>query len=128
MHALLREPLPNDAEDRRPEYSGAPQNSSCQASRATTQGFNRALLHAILRRPYKKGQAMKIKHILYKRCICFQCSGNRSNHSPDCACDNGPIYDVEACAFCPKRGFCDVAKNPWDYKPEELRAQGIYVY
>jgi hypothetical protein len=66
---------------------------------------------------------MKTKHTLYRQCICFRCSENRRNTSPDCACDNGPCYVVEACAFCPKRGFCDVAKNPWDYKPEELPAK-----
>jgi hypothetical protein len=60
-----------------------------------------------------------MKSTLFKQCICYRCRHHTANHSPDCACDNGPVYDQEACTHCTKRHFCDVTKQPWLYQPEE---------
>ena len=54
----------------------------------------------------------------YESCICYLCALHVRNVLPDCACDNGPIYDRDACMQCPKRHYCDVTLNPWDYKKD----------
>jgi hypothetical protein len=51
----------------------------------------------------------------YKNCCCYRCKENRREHTPDCACDDRPVYSREQCMDCPKRHFCDVTKQPQIY-------------
>jgi len=59
----------------------------------------------------------------FEKCCCYQCSClNDADSSPDCACDNGPVYSQSQCMDCPKRHFCDVTKQPQLYLEESPSA------
>ena len=60
----------------------------------------------------------------HKDCICFHCAALTKTHTPDCACNSGPLYVKETCSACPKRSFCDVPKNPHLYTAETTDSAG----
>lgn len=51
----------------------------------------------------------------YKDCCCYQCPGMTPHNTPDCACEDAPVYDEIECGRCPKKGWCDVPANPHCY-------------
>lgn len=53
-------------------------------------------------------------------CICYKCgefNGVMAGELEfaDCACDSGPVYNVQACGTCQFKDRCDVAQHPQNY-------------
>lgn len=54
----------------------------------------------------------------HTECCCFKCGKMvDATSEPDCACEDGPIFDAEACGACPKKSFCEVPAYPELYEP-----------
>ena len=56
-----------------------------------------------------------------EECCCFACPELFNVDGPDCACDEAPVYDEEACTDCKYEYICDVPKNPSVYSYKKMK-------